>query len=93
MGAQLVVWTCNGHLDQLWIKYPVTQGSIFFGYNLENRNSGQFIGVAGGSTDPNGAVVAVVARREQQPALEARVAGVEAARTSSGTGGRPGVAG
>jgi hypothetical protein len=51
MGAQLVVWTCNGHLDQRWISYPVYFQDIFLGYTVVNRNSGQNMGVAGSSTD------------------------------------------
>jgi hypothetical protein len=51
MGPQLVVWTCNGHRDQLWTFKPVVFVSgVPVAYTVQNRNSGQYMGVAGAST-------------------------------------------
>jgi galactose oxidase len=49
-GATVVEWDCNGHSDQEWIYVPT--GGYANGwplYNIENLNSGQCLGVSGGS--------------------------------------------
>lgn len=50
-GAAVVEWDCNGHLDQQWL-YLATGGYAngWPVYNIVNLNSGQCLGVQGGST-------------------------------------------
>jgi len=50
-GAAVVEWDCNNHLDQQWI-YLATGGYAngWPVYNIVNLNSGQCLGVQGGST-------------------------------------------
>jgi hypothetical protein len=51
-GAQAVQWTCNGNPDQTWY-FRWTGANTSAGkpiYNIVNHNSGQCLGVTGGST-------------------------------------------
>ncbi|MER6332644.1 RICIN domain-containing protein [Streptomyces sp. NPDC001034] len=56
-GAQVIQWPCGAFNDHFWIlKYAFTQGSTSY-YQAVNLNSGQCLGVQGGSTDAGAPVI------------------------------------
>lgn len=47
LGAIMVIWHCNGHLDQQWAPGPTASGAPS---TITDRNSGMVIAVNGGGT-------------------------------------------